>query len=67
MRIAVLDDYQGVAREMADWSSLGKDCEVVFFREHFSELEVLEEKLKAFEIVVAMRERTPFPRALLAR
>lgn len=67
MRIAVLDDYQGVAREMADWASLGADCEVVFFRQHFSALEVLEEKLKAFEIVVAMRERTPFPRALLER
>jgi len=67
MRIAVLDDYQGVAREMADWASLGSDCEVVFFRQHFSALEVLEEKLKAFEIVVAMRERTPFPRALLER
>ena len=67
MRIAVLDDYQGVAREMADWASLGPDCEVVFFRQHFSALEVLEEKLEAFEVVVAMRERTPFPRALLEK
>jgi len=67
MRIAVLDDYQGVAREMADWASLGADCEVVFFREHFSTLEVLERKLSPFEVVVAMRERTPFPRELLEK
>src|SRR5215210_1984058 len=67
MRIAVLDDYQGVAREMADWGSLGADCETVFFREHFSTMEVLEEKLAAFDVVVAMRERTPFKRSLLEK
>ena len=65
MRIAVLDDYQGVAREMADWASLGADSEVVFFRDHLAELGSLVQRLKDFEIVVAMRERTPFPRALL--
>jgi phosphoglycerate dehydrogenase-like enzyme len=52
---------------MADWASLGADCEVVCFREHFSVPEVLEERLKPFEVVVAMRERTPFPRALLEK
>jgi phosphoglycerate dehydrogenase-like enzyme len=62
MRIAVLDDYQGVAREMADW---GKDCEVVSFKDHLSKLEDVARRLADFEIVVAMRERTPFPRALL--
>jgi phosphoglycerate dehydrogenase-like enzyme len=67
MRIAVLDDYQGVAREMADWGSLGADCEAVFFREHFSKVEVLTETLAGFEVIVAMRERTPFPRALLEK
>ena len=67
MRIAVLDDYQGVAREMADWGSLGADCEPVFFREHFSNLEQLTEKLSRFEVIVAMRERTPFPRVLLEK
>jgi phosphoglycerate dehydrogenase-like enzyme len=67
MRIAVLDDYQGVAREMADWASLGPDCEVVSFRDHLSSLEVLAEKLGGFDVVVAMRERTPFPRALLEK
>ena len=67
MRIAVLDDYQNVAREMADWASLGADSEVAFFRDHLAELGSLVERLKDFEIVVAMRERTPFPRALLEK
>jgi len=67
MRIAVLDDYQGVAREMAEWASLGPDCETVFFREHFSTVELLKEKLAGFDVVVAMRERTPFARALLEK
>ena len=67
MRIAVLDDYQNVAREMADWASLGADCEVVSFRDHLADLDSLVQRLKDFEIVVAMRERTPFPRALLEK
>lgn len=67
MRIAVLDDYQGVAREMADWGSLGADCETVCFREHFSTVKLLEEKLAGFEVIVAMRERTPFQRTLLEK
>jgi len=67
MRIAVLDDYQNVAREMADWASLGADCEVVSFREHLADLGSLVQRLGDFEIVVAMRERTPFPRALLEK
>jgi phosphoglycerate dehydrogenase-like enzyme len=67
MRIAVLDDYQGVAREMADWASLGPDCEVVFFRDHLADLDPLVRRLKDYDVVVAMRERTAFPRALLEK
>ena len=67
MRVAVLDDYQGVAREMADWSSLGADCAITSFRDHLADLDSLVQRLRDFEIVVAMRERTPFPRALLER
>jgi len=67
MRVAVLDDYQAVAREMADWASLGPDCEVVFFRDHLADRDSLVKRLKDFEVVVAMRERTPFPRALLEK
>ena len=64
MRIAVLDDYQDVARAMADWAGVG---DVEFFHDHLSRTEDLIERLKAFDVIVAMRERTPFPRALLER
>lgn len=64
MRIAVLDDYQDVARGMADWAGTG---EVKFFHDHLSRSEDLVERLKTFDVIVAMRERTPFPRALLER
>jgi phosphoglycerate dehydrogenase-like enzyme len=67
MRIALLDDYQNVAREMADWASLGSDCEVVSFQDHLRDNDAIARRLQDFEIIVAMRERTPFPRALLAK
>ena len=54
MRIAVLDDYQGVAREMADWASLGPECEVTFFRDHLSASQELAARLAPFEVVVAL-------------
>ncbi len=65
MKVAVLDDYQRVALKLADWSVLPSDAEVLAFSEHWKSLDTLKEKLGTFEIVVAMRERTPFPRELL--
>jgi phosphoglycerate dehydrogenase-like enzyme len=66
-RVAVLDDYQDVALQMADWSGLPPDTKVQVFRDHLANLEAVAERLKDFDIVVAMRERTPFPRSLLER
>jgi phosphoglycerate dehydrogenase-like enzyme len=66
-RVAVLDDYQGVALEMADWSVLRPNCQVQVFRDHLSDLDALAERLRDFEIVTCMRERTPFGRDLLGR
>jgi phosphoglycerate dehydrogenase-like enzyme len=66
VRIAVLDDYQSVASSMADWAGLLPDAHVTYFRDHVADAEVLAGMLEPFEIVVAMRERTPFPKALLA-
>lgn len=63
MRIAVLDDYQGVAASLADWASLPGDVE--FFGESPHAHAALVERLKPFDVIVAMRERTPFPRRLL--
>lgn len=66
MRIAVLDDYQGAALTSADWGSI-PDGEVVTFADHLDDEHALAERLRGCEVVVAMRERTPFPRSLLER
>ncbi|WP_108260415.1 Rossmann-fold NAD(P)-binding domain-containing protein [Mangrovicoccus ximenensis] len=60
MKIAVLDDYAGVAGGMADWAQLG--AEVTFFREPLADPA---DALRRFEVVCLMRERTPFPAALI--
>jgi phosphoglycerate dehydrogenase-like enzyme len=65
--IAVLDDYQGVSQQLADWSILPEGCVVQVFRDHLSDLDAVAERLREFEVVCAMRERTPFPRELLER
>src|SRR5439155_19153327 len=65
-RVAVLDDYQGVALQMADWSALAAECRVAVFSDHLSDLTALAERMREFEIVTCMRERTPFRRELLA-
>ena len=67
VRIAILDDYQDVALQMTDWSVLPKDVEVQVFRDHVKDQDAVVERLKDFDIVMAMRERTPFPRSLLER
>jgi phosphoglycerate dehydrogenase-like enzyme len=66
-RVAVLDDYQGVALQMADWTVLDSECRVEVFRDHLSDLAALADRLRDFEIVTCMRERTPFGRDLLTR
>jgi phosphoglycerate dehydrogenase-like enzyme len=66
-RVAVLDDYQKVALEMADWKSLEPEGEVQAFADNLVDLPRLAERLHTFDAAVLMRERTPFPRALLER
>ncbi len=63
---AILDDYQDCALGFANWSSLD-GVQVKNFTEVITAPDALAEQLAAFEIIVAMRERTPFDRALLAR
>lgn len=65
MRIALLDDYQNIAMEMAEWSSLPSNIEVVTFQDHLADEDALIKRLSNFEIVMAMRERTPFPANVL--
>ena len=66
-RVAVLDDYQGVALTSADWSSLADRVDVETFRDHLDDEDQLVERLHPFPIVVAMRERTAFTASLLGR
>ena len=66
-RVAILDDYQNVAMGLADWKSLPGGTEVVAFRDHLHELDAVAKRLADFDVVVAMRERTAFPRALLEK
>ena len=63
----MLDDYHGVALQMADWSVLPSECRVEVFRDHLADLDAVANRLRDFEIVTCMRERTPFPRDLLNR
>ncbi|HTQ01035.1 MAG TPA: D-2-hydroxyacid dehydrogenase family protein [Casimicrobiaceae bacterium] len=67
MRIAVLDDWQQVARESADWTPLTKRAEVEFFASPFADEEEAAQRLASFDIILATRERTPFPPSLVAR
>jgi phosphoglycerate dehydrogenase-like enzyme len=64
-RIAVLDDYQNVALTSADWSGLPKDAQITVFNDQIADKGRLVERLKDFDIVCVMRERTPLPRAVL--
>jgi len=66
-RVAILDDYQGVARRMADWTSLPAGTELVIFADHLNDAGAVAARLADFDAVVAMRERTAFPRALLEK
>jgi phosphoglycerate dehydrogenase-like enzyme len=65
-RIAVLDDYQYAAATYADWSRLPDPVEVAECADHV-EGDALVTRLAPFDVVVAMRERTPFPRSVLER
>ncbi|MFT4436523.1 D-2-hydroxyacid dehydrogenase family protein [Caballeronia sp. 15715] len=65
--IAVLDDYQQIARSMADWGTLSSRAQVVFFHDHDGDLESLAARLGSFDVIVLMRERTRVDAALLAR
>jgi phosphoglycerate dehydrogenase-like enzyme len=66
-RIAVLDDYQSVAASFCDWSQLPEPAEVVEFHDAVADPDALVARLRPFDVVLAMRERTRFPREVLER
>jgi phosphoglycerate dehydrogenase-like enzyme len=65
VRCAILDDYQNVALKVADWSKLKNDVELKVFNEHLGGPDKVIAALKGFQIIVAMRERTGFPRQVI--
>ncbi len=67
MKIAVLDDYARVALKCADWTKLPADCEITVFDDTITDLDALVNRLAPFEIICAMRERTPFREDLISR
>jgi len=67
IRIAVLDDYQGVALELADWSPVTARARVVVFNDHLADSDAVVERLLPFDVVCVMRERTPLRRDVIDR
>jgi phosphoglycerate dehydrogenase-like enzyme len=66
LRCAILDDYLNLALTIADWSKVRDRVDITVFNQPFASQEAAASALQDFEIICAMRERTPFPRALFA-
>jgi phosphoglycerate dehydrogenase-like enzyme len=67
VKIAIIDDWQGVARSSADWSRLAARAELVFFADAFGSEDDAALALADFDIILTMRERTAFPKRLISR
>ncbi|MET3970912.1 MULTISPECIES: D-2-hydroxyacid dehydrogenase family protein [Bradyrhizobium] len=65
MKVAILDDYQNVALRLADWSDVRRHAEIVVFNDHLADPSAVIERLRPFDVVCVMRERTPLPREIL--
>lgn len=66
LSVAVLDDYQSVAQHCADWTAL-EGVDVEFRHEHLADEDAAAVALESYDVLVAMRERTPLTATLLAR
>jgi phosphoglycerate dehydrogenase-like enzyme len=66
LRCAILDDYFDITLKIADWSKIADRVDVTAFNQPFASSQAAASALKDFEIICVMRERTPFPRSLLA-
>jgi phosphoglycerate dehydrogenase-like enzyme len=66
-KIAVIDDYQGVALKMADWSAVLARADVDVFSDHLDGADAVAERLRPYDIVCVMRERTPLRAEMIER
>ena len=67
MKLAILDDYQRVALSITDWSVVEDRLTITAFDQHLGDLDAVAKALLDFDVIVIMRERTPFPSTLLGR
>ena len=67
VKIAVLDDYADVAHKAANWDDISGKPEISIFRDHLTDPNTLVERLRPFEVVCLMRERTRMDRNLIER
>jgi phosphoglycerate dehydrogenase-like enzyme len=65
MKVAILDDYQDVALRLADWSAVSRRAEITVFNDHLADPAAVVERLRPFDVVCVMRERTPLSRDIL--
>ena len=65
MKVAILDDYQGVAEQLVDWSKFKDSCEIKVFNQPFENEDHAIENLKSFDAFLIMRERTPMTKKLM--
>ncbi|KHK64712.1 MULTISPECIES: D-2-hydroxyacid dehydrogenase family protein [Pseudomonas] len=67
VQIAVIDDWQGVAQDVVDWSPLESIGPVTFLHDYPADHDTLVSRLQGFDVICVMRERTRFDEALLRR
>jgi phosphoglycerate dehydrogenase-like enzyme len=65
VKVAILDDYQNVALQMADWSRVADRAAITVFNDHFAEPDAVVGRLLSFDVICVMRERTPLPREVI--
>ena len=65
MKVAILDDYQNVALKLADWSAVRRRAEISVFNDHVADTAAVVERLRPFDVVCVMRERTSLTREIL--
>jgi phosphoglycerate dehydrogenase-like enzyme len=67
MKVAVLDDYQGLALKLADWTAVAKRARIDVFNDHLADTDAVVKRLLPYDIVCVMRERTPLRREIIER
>src|SRR5260370_41992622 len=65
MKVAIIDEYQNLALQLADWSAVRQHAEITVFNDHLADPAAVVERLRPFDAICVMRERTPLTREIL--